>query len=111
MQTEVLEKIDNQKFTVFSIWTPVLRSDNREQAEKSKRILSDSRASHFWDANQQVGKLYKDALMLPSGVNLAWDVYNALVICSESYPTLVTFAAKTLEKRRSTDTRSPMMCV
>lgn len=71
----VLSKVDEEDLQVYVVWMPVLATDDREAALKSQSIVDDSRASHFWDLDQSLGRAYGKSIDLPRGGDLAWDMY------------------------------------
>ena len=71
----MLEKVDNERLSVFAIWMPVLRTDSSRAAAKAAPLLTDARVTHYWDDHQSLGKLYGKTLSLPRDNDLAWDVY------------------------------------
>jgi len=75
VQQEVLERIADSKVRVFFVWTPVLREDDRYSAVKAIANLTDERALHFWDPDKSLGMSLGEAVVLPRGRELAWDVY------------------------------------
>jgi len=75
VQNEILSKIQSDKLKVYVVWTPVLNSDNRDSAIASTKNIYDPRVTHFWDADQSLGKLYGKTLELPNDGDLAWDIY------------------------------------
>jgi hypothetical protein len=74
---EVMKKYDNKNLAVHVVWTPVLGPDNREEALEARKYISDPRVKHYWDGTQSLGLAYGKAVKLPSGRELAWDIYFA----------------------------------
>ena len=75
MRENVLEKVDSENLTVLAVWMPVLKWDNAEAGKKAEHLLPDPRVTHYWDADNSLGKLYGRQLTLPRGRQLAWDIY------------------------------------
>ena len=75
VQQNVLDQIDSEKIAVHVVWMPVLGSDNFKAAERAPVLIPDARAEHYWDGDQDLGKLYGRVVELPSGRELAWDIY------------------------------------
>ncbi len=72
----MLTKIDSDDLAVHVIWTPVLGSDKRSSVDRAHKLFAkESRAVQYWDGNQDLGKAYGKILELPSGRQLAWDIY------------------------------------
>ncbi len=67
----------DENMKVYVVWTPVLQEDNRRVAAEMMRLIPDSRAVHFWDADKILGFSLGKTVTLPRGRNLAWDVYFA----------------------------------
>ena len=72
---DVLEQVDSEELTVFTVWMPCMANDNAETALSAESLLPDSRVVHFWDEGSSLGTLYGRSLSLPRGGTLAWDVY------------------------------------
>lgn len=75
MQEKVLDAIDSEDLAVHVVWMPVLQSDNFEAAKKAPALVPDGRALHYWDGDQDLGRLYGRIVELPRGRELAWDIY------------------------------------
>ncbi len=71
----MLTATTDERLSVYVVWTPVLKEDNREAAAKAKENLADERAMHFWDADKSVGNMLGRVVTLPRGRKMAWDVY------------------------------------
>jgi hypothetical protein len=71
----VLSKVSDEDLQIYVVWMPVLAADDREAALKSQSIIEDSRASHFWDLDQSLGRAYGRSIDIPRGGDLAWDMY------------------------------------
>ena len=57
---------------VYVVWQPVLRSDNREAAERRADEFADDRIHHYWDKGRFTGELWKPVL---GTRDIPWDVY------------------------------------
>jgi hypothetical protein len=70
----VLDKVPDPALRVYVVWLAILGPDAKKAAAGATTLISDSRAAHFWDRDQTLGKLYAKVLGLPPD-DLAWDVY------------------------------------
>ena len=77
MQTELLDKIKDDRLNLHIVWTPVLQNDDHNAALVSQRIIHDPRATHYWDGDMVLGTAYGQAVELPNGRDFAWDIYFA----------------------------------
>ena len=75
VQQEILEVVNDEKLTVYVVWTPVLREDDRQAAVKAIGKVPDERAIHFWDADKSLGFSLGRTVTLPRERQFAWDVY------------------------------------
>lgn len=75
VQEKVLDVIDSEDVSAHIVWMPVLRGDNFDAAERAPKLIPDVRARHYWDGDQDIGKLYGRIVELPIGRELAWDIY------------------------------------
>jgi hypothetical protein len=75
VQENVLDKITSDKLKTFVVFTPRYFGDNRAKALTSMKLVSDKRATHYWDGKGWLGKHYGKALKLPGSRPFAWDVY------------------------------------
>lgn len=75
VQREVLEKISSPSLAAYLVWLPVQPNDNHHHAIGARRLALDSRAQHFWSAEQRLGQDLARALPLDENCQLAWDVY------------------------------------
>ena len=41
------------------------------------QLVTDKRATHFWDGTRKLGDRYREVLKLPKHIRTAWDVYFA----------------------------------
>ena len=76
MQSQVLDQLDNSSLRLYVSWVPILPGDSEEAARESSKLIGDSRASHFWDADKALPPLFALLLGLPEDWP-AWDVYMA----------------------------------
>ena len=72
---EVIEKIEDDDFAIYVVWTPVLGTDDRASTADASDSVPDDRATHYWDGATALGELYGEAVELPRGRSLAWDIY------------------------------------
>ena len=77
VQENILDKIDNDQLSVHVVWTPVLRSDDRESVDEARKVFPDERVTQYWDGDQSLGKTYGKVVKLPRERSLAWDIYFA----------------------------------
>ncbi len=75
MHEKVLEQVGSDDLSVIAVWMPVLQSDNAAAGKDAEPLLPDDRVTHYWDGDNSLGKLYGRLLTLPSGRQLAWDIY------------------------------------
>ncbi len=76
MQSSVLATIDDASLRAYVVWVPILPDDNNAAAVESSAIVSDRRATHFWDEQGVLPQSFARVLGLPEGWP-AWDVYLA----------------------------------
>ncbi len=73
---KVLDQVSSEDLAIHVIWTPVLPSDKRSSVDRAHKLFSkESRATQYWDGDQNLGKAYGQILELPRGRELAWDIY------------------------------------
>ncbi|MCI0639884.1 MAG: hypothetical protein L0Y72_08010 [Gemmataceae bacterium] len=77
VQEQVLSKVDSEKLSAFVVWLPFVDGDSREKAAEAMKVLTDKRATHFWDARSEIGKAFAEHIKAPKGQKLlvAWDYY------------------------------------
>ena len=71
----VLEQVSSDDLAIHVVWMPVLPSDNLDAAREAPDFIPDPRAKHYWNGDQNLGKVYGKTVTLPSGRELAWDIY------------------------------------
>ena len=76
IQTQVLDSISEPSLRVHVAWVPILPDDSGAAAKESSELVTDGRASHFWDADKALPPLFAPLLGLPQDWP-AWDVYLA----------------------------------
>jgi hypothetical protein len=54
VQKEVLSKVRSDRLKVFVIWLPMVEGDSRDVAVEAAGLISDPRASHFWDPRREM---------------------------------------------------------
>ena len=74
MQTSVLGAIDDRSLRAYVVWIPILQDDSPAAAVEARVLVSDPRATHYWDADGRLPKLFHSVLQLPAEWP-AWDVY------------------------------------
>ncbi len=73
---KVLDQVSSEDLAIHVILTPVLGSDKRSSVDRAHKLFSkESRATQYWDGDQDLGKAYGQILELPRGRQLAWDIY------------------------------------
>ena len=75
VQQQALAHVDSDKTKVLVVWIKRFPGDSLQAAQEATTLVSDPRATHFWDASGALGKLYGKTLKLPGGRKFAWDVY------------------------------------
>jgi hypothetical protein len=70
----VLDKVKNSDLRVYSVYVPILESDNEGSVTSAMERLPDSRLAFYWDAKGVLTKSYSRVLQLGE-VRPAWDVY------------------------------------
>ena len=76
MQSSVLETIDDPSLRAYVVWVPMLPSDSHSAAGESRAVVSDARATHFWDEQRLLPPLFARVLGQAEAWP-AWDVYLA----------------------------------
>ena len=72
MQRDVLGRLADQSVRAYVVWVPMNRALERDVPSATKEIW-DARATHYWDADGQLIKSYRDVL---GGFNEpVWDTY------------------------------------
>ena len=71
VQSEVLDKIDDERLVVHVVWTPVLQNDNYDAAVTAPQLIPDARATHYWDGDMVLGTAYGKVVELPNGRDFA----------------------------------------
>ena len=66
-----LAKDQSEDISVYVVWSPQLGAQQKHVGSAT-RLIPDSRASHYWDGAELVGKQYQTVLGLPAP---AWDVW------------------------------------
>ncbi len=70
----MLEKVSDASLRIYVVWLPILGFDGRKAVAAATGLIPDSRAAHFWDREQAIGKANSKVLGLAPD-ELAWDVY------------------------------------
>ena len=76
MQHAVLDEIDDAPLRAYVAWVPILPADTKSPDEETRALVSDARASHFWDEGRALPSIFSDVLGLAKDWP-AWDVYLA----------------------------------
>ena len=69
---KVINNIKDERFKTYIIWLPMLQSDNRAAAIKRSSEFTDPRVIHYWDGDQETGKIWQKVMNIP---RVAWDIY------------------------------------
>jgi hypothetical protein len=86
----VLAHEPNADLAAYVVWVPELGAQPKDVAGGAT-LVSDSRAHHYWDAQELMGRAYERILPTPG---TAWDVYLLFgrgVRWSESAPPKPTY--------------------
>lgn len=70
----MLEHIKNSDLRVYSVYVPILESDNEASVASASKRLPDSRVTFYWDAKGELTQSYSRVLQLGED-RPAWDVY------------------------------------
>ncbi len=73
----------------------MLRDDDYDSAVISQNLISDTRATHYWDGEMALGMAFGQDVVLPSGRDFAWDIYFAFddeIIWNHRVPQPADFA-------------------
>ncbi len=70
----MLEQVKNSDLRVYSVYVPILESDNEASVPSAIKRLPDSRVVFFWDAKGELTQSYSGVLQLGED-RPAWDVY------------------------------------
>jgi hypothetical protein len=71
VQTQLLDKLPSDQLRVYAIWLPMLAGDAREKW--NGLTMPDTRVTHFWDGDLQVGEWFAEQVEGYRGVS--WDTY------------------------------------
>ena len=75
VREQILESLKTDNVKVYVVWTPVLREDDRMNADNATQLIQHDRAQHFWDDDKSLGLSFGKIVTLPRERTLAWDVY------------------------------------
>ncbi|MBL1149448.1 MAG: hypothetical protein HND42_04465 [Armatimonadetes bacterium] len=75
VQDNVLSKVKNEKLMVFVVWAKVLANDSAETAKVAAKIITDRRATQYWDSSWASANLFGKTVTLPEKKTRAWDIY------------------------------------
>jgi len=75
METHVLEQVDDAALRAYVVWVPILPDDGLPD-RGNLALVSDPRATHYWDKHGTLPPLFRRVLGLPEDWP-AWDVYLA----------------------------------
>ena len=71
MQSKLLAENPSPELRAYAVWLPMLWSDAREMWDGT--TIPDSRVTHFWDSEMQVGEWF--AQQVDGYEGISWDVY------------------------------------
>lgn len=74
IQSKVLEQVKSSDLRVYSVYVPILRSDDEASVPAAIERLPDPRVVFFWDGKGVLAESYSTVLQLRAG-QPAWDVY------------------------------------
>lgn len=70
MQQNILDQDADDNLRVYSIWLPMLGSDDRPRVRTS--LMVDPRVRHFWDGDRAIGRWLGG---MEDAKRTAWDVF------------------------------------
>ncbi|MBA3357759.1 MAG: hypothetical protein H0U18_17820 [Pyrinomonadaceae bacterium] len=70
----MLEQVKNSDLRVYSVYVPILESDDEASVPSAMKRLPDSRVVFYWDSKSELTKRYSRVLQLGED-RPAWDVY------------------------------------
>lgn len=73
MLDQVITKIEGDRFAVYVVWEPILRTDDEQSSRKAATLFPDTRVTNYWVDTKAVGRLFQSPLRLTT--EPAWDVY------------------------------------
>jgi len=74
IQNQVLKTVPDRSVSAYVVWVPILPTDRGEPGPETLPLVTDRRATHFWDAEGHLPALFKKILGLEQK-RWAWDVY------------------------------------
>jgi hypothetical protein len=70
----VLDTVEDPNIRAFTVWVPILATDQHAPDDDTFSLVTDRRAAHYWDENGILPHLFRETLRLRSEC-AAWDVY------------------------------------
>ena len=70
----MLEQVKDSDLRVYSVYVPILESDNEASVTSAMKRLPDNRVAFYWDGKGELTKSYSRVLQLGED-RPAWDVY------------------------------------
>ena len=58
--------IDSDRLRVYTVWEPILRTDNAASAAKSHALLDDPRVIQYWTDTRDLGVAFQNPIGLDS---------------------------------------------
>src|SRR6266568_3166627 len=74
IQNQVLQAVPDRSVSAYVVWVPILPADRGEPGPETLSLVTDRRATHFWDTEGHLPELFKKTLGLEQK-RWAWDVY------------------------------------
>jgi hypothetical protein len=74
IQNQVLKVVPDQRVATYVVWVPILPTDRQAPGPDTLSLVTDRRATHFWDEEGRLPELFKKSLGLEQK-RWAWDVY------------------------------------
>ena len=75
IRDEVANKLNDMRLKVFSVFLPMLASDNKAEAiTAALGRLKDGYRS-YWDGDKKLGAAYAKVMQAPAELPVAWDIY------------------------------------
>jgi len=71
VQNQLLAQYPSEQLRVYAVWLPMLGGDAREKWDGT--TMPDTRVTHFWDGELQVGQWFAEQVEGYRGVS--WDTY------------------------------------
>jgi hypothetical protein len=73
VQRNVLEQVQDPRFSVYIVWEAISKQDTREAAEQAAGRIADARIKNFWSEGRFTSQTFKSAVGVQK--TTAWDVF------------------------------------